>query len=190
MALALRWHHTPAWACVDSRPTGPWHSPFVLRLSLNSSLIAHHCCLEWKNLFLGGKSSFQKNDSLDPIGHGEGHLLSGFARSSLVSPNDVWQLFQLFPFASSNLFLSPLTMTLLTASACPFPYGYAEVEYLFFMPRSQQYLWKTLLSNWSPLSEISVWGIPNRVTIFFQTNVLASTSLIFANGSASTHLVK
>ena len=95
-----------------------------------------------------------------------------------------------FPFASSSLFLSPLTMTLLTVSAYPFPYGYVGVEYLFVMSRLQQYLIKALLSNWSPLSEMSVWGIPNWVTIFFQTNLLASTSLIFANDSASTHLVK
>ena len=38
-------------------------------------------------------------------------------------------------------------MTLLTVSACPFPCGYAEVEYLFVIPRSQQYLLKALLSN-------------------------------------------
>ena len=84
-----------------------------------------------------------------------------------------------FPFASSNLFLSPLTMTLLTTSACPFHCGYAEVEYLFVIPRSQQYFLKALLSNYSLLSEMSVWGIPNRVTIFFQTNFLAFASLIF-----------
>ena len=81
-------------------------------------------------------------------------------------------------------------MTMLTASAYPFPYGYAWVEYLFVMPRSQQYLLKALLSNYSPLSKIRVQGIPNRVTIFFQTTLLASTSLIFANGSVSTDLVK
>ena len=53
------------------------------------------------------------------------------------------------------------------------------MEYLFVMPRSQQYLLKALLSNCSLLSEMSVWGIPNQVTIFFQTNFLASASLIF-----------
>ena len=61
-----------------------------------------------------------------------------------------------FPFASSNLFLSPLTMTLLTVLACPFSFGYARVEYLFVMPRSQQYLLKALLSNYNPMSEMSV----------------------------------
>ena len=94
------------------------------------------------------------------------------------------------PSASSSLFLSPLTMTLLTASACPFLCGCARVEYLFIMPRSQQYLLTALLSNWRPLSKMRVRGIPNQVTIFFQKNLLASTSLIFANGSASIHLVK
>ena len=52
-----------------------------------------------------------------------------------------------FLFASSNLFLSPFTMTLLTASACLFPCGYAGVEYLFFIPRLEQYFLKVLLSN-------------------------------------------
>ena len=51
-----------------------------------------------------------------------------------------------FPFVLSSLFLSPLTMTLLTASAYPFSCGYAKVKYLFVMPRSQQYLLKALLS--------------------------------------------
>ena len=36
-----------------------------------------------------------------------------------------------FPFVLPSLFLSPLTMTLLIVSACPFPYGYGGVEYLF-----------------------------------------------------------
>src|SRR6266702_2939836 len=91
-----------------------------------------------------------------------------------------------FPFASSSLFLSPLTITLLTASACLLPCGYAGVEYLFLMPSSEQYSLKALLSNWSPLSETRARGIPNRVTIFFQTNFFTSTSRMFARGSAST----
>ena len=95
-----------------------------------------------------------------------------------------------FPFASSNLFLSPLTLTLLIASACPFPCGYAGVEYLFIMPRSHQYLLKALLSNCKSLSEMRARGTLNLVTIFFQMNFIASISLIFANGSTSTHLVK
>ena len=37
----------------------------------------------------------------------------------------------IFPFASSNIFLSPFIMTLLTALAYPFPWGYVGVEYLF-----------------------------------------------------------
>ena len=58
------------------------------------------------------------------------------------------------------------------------------------IPNSQQYLLKVLLSNWSPLSEMRVWRILNRVTMFFHTNLLTSTSLMFASSSASTHLVK
>ena len=61
-----------------------------------------------------------------------------------------------FLFASSSLFLSPLTVTLLTVSAYPFPCGYAGVQYLFAVPKSQQYLLKALLSNWRPLFEMRV----------------------------------
>ena len=41
-----------------------------------------------------------------------------------------------------------------------------------------------------PLSKMSVLRIPNRVTIIFQINLLASISLILASSSALTHLVK
>ena len=51
VALALRWHHTLAWACVNNRPIEPWHFLFVLQLSLSSSPIAHYCYSEWKNSF-------------------------------------------------------------------------------------------------------------------------------------------
>ena len=46
VALASRWHHTFAWACVDNRPIEPWQFLFILQLSLSSSLTAYHCCLE------------------------------------------------------------------------------------------------------------------------------------------------
>ena len=45
------------------------------------------------------------------------------------------------------------------------------MEYLFVIPKSQQYLLKALLSNCRTLSKIRVWGNPNWVTIFFQTNL-------------------
>ena len=59
VALASRWHHTLTRACVDNRPIRLCHFLFVLQLSLNSSLIAHNCCSEWKNSFsaLGIQSS-------------------------------------------------------------------------------------------------------------------------------------
>ena len=52
-----------------------------------------------------------------------------------------------FPFVSSSLFFNPSTITLFVASACPLLWGYDGVEYLFFIPKSQQYLQKALLSN-------------------------------------------
>ena len=94
------------------------------------------------------------------------------------------------PFASSNFFFNPSTMTLLVASACPLHCGYAGVEYLFFMPNPQQYLWKALLSNWRQLSDMRVFGILNLVTIFHHTNFFTSWFRMLARGLASTHLVK
>ena len=137
VALALHWHHTPAWACVDNRPVGLWHFLFVLQLSPSSSPIAHHCCLGWKNLFLVWGIQFLEN-SLGTISYWKGRLPCGSTGHSSVCTKDVWQFFHPFSLASSSLFLSPLTMTLLTTSACPFSCGYVGVEYLFVMPRSQQ----------------------------------------------------
>ena len=147
MALALRWHHTLTWACVNNRPVGPWHFLFVLQLSLCSSLIAHHCCLE-KKLVLSVRN---------PVSRGMAVSAPQVIEEG-VSLVDLWGVVWYvqrtcgnssthFPFASSSLFLSPLTMTLLTVSAYPFPYGYVGVEYLFVMSRLQQYLLKALLSD-------------------------------------------
>ena len=44
------------------------------------------------------------------------------------------------PLASSSLFLKLSTITLFVTSAWPLLYGCDGVEYLFFIPRSQQYL--------------------------------------------------
>ena len=95
-----------------------------------------------------------------------------------------------FPFASSSLFFKTSMMTLFVASAWPLLWGYDRVECLFFIPNTQQYLQKVLLSNWSPLSEMRVFGTPNLVTIFRHMNLFTSWSRMFARGSASTHLVK
>ena len=80
------------------------------------------------------------------------------------------------PLTPSNLLFNPLRIALLAASACPLLRGYAGVEYLFMMPRSQQKSQKALLSNCNPLLEMRVFGTPNLVTIFFHTNFLTSTS--------------
>ena len=94
------------------------------------------------------------------------------------------------PLAPSNLLFNLFKIALLTASAYPLLWGYAEVEYLFMMPRSRQKSRKALLSNCNPLLEMRVFGTPNLVTIFFHTNFLTSTSWILAKASASAHLVK
>lgn len=75
---------------------------------------------------------------------------------------------------SSNLFFNPSMIIFFIVSAWPLPWGYAGVEYLFFMPKSQQYLQKALLSNWSPLSDMRVFRTPNLVTMFRHTNLFTS----------------
>ena len=98
MALALRWHHIPTWPCVDSRPIGPWHFLFFLQLSPNSSLIAHRCCLEWKNSSSAWEiQSPEEWQPQSPKSLRRG-LPSGSVRSNSISPKDVWQLFYLFLF--------------------------------------------------------------------------------------------
>ena len=119
-----------------------------------------------------GESSLQRNDSLSPISHREGCLLSGFVRSSPVSPKDVWEPFHPFSLRIIQSLLKSTHYNLLTVLACSFPCGYAGVKYLFVMPRSQQYLLKAFLSNCSPLSEMRVRGILNRTTIFFPSKSL------------------
>ena len=49
MALTSRWCRTLTWACVDNMSIELWHFLFALQLNLNSFLIAHHCCSEWKS---------------------------------------------------------------------------------------------------------------------------------------------
>ena len=92
--------------------------------------------------------------------------------------------------APSNLFFNSFTMALLVASAWSLLYGYARVEYWFVMLKLLQNSLKALLSNCNPLSNTRDSGTLNLVTMFFHTNFLTFTSLMFANNFASTHLVK
>ena len=136
------------------------------------------------------ESNLQRNHSLGLICHWERGLPCWPTRGDLIRPENVLQLFHPFTLNIVQPLLEFAHYDLINSLGLPIPLWIAEVEYLFLMPKSQQYLLKALLSNWRPLSVMRVWGIPNRVTIFFQTNLLASTSVIFANGSTSTHLVK
>lgn len=63
------------------------------------------------------------------------------------------------------------------------------MEYLSLISRSLQYFRKDLFSNCNLLSEINVFGTPNLIIMFFQTNFFTFTSQIFAKVSASTHFV-
>ena len=94
-----------------------------------------------------------------------------------------------FPFASSNLFLSSFTMTLLTVSACPFPCGvgrngifilYTQIRTVF--PESFAIKLKTIIRD-------ECIGNPES-----SNNVLPDEPfdiyMMLARGSASTHLVK
>ena len=75
-------------------------------------------------------------------------------------------------------------------SAKPLLYGYCGVEYEFLIFRLLQKFMYTLLSNCGPLSVIIYCRIPNRQPIFFHTNWTSSLSLIAAEASVSTHLLK
>ena len=46
------------------------------------------------------------------------------------------------------------------------------MEYRLVIPNSQQYSLKFLLSNWRPLSEMSMCRVPKRVIIFFPNEFL------------------
>ena len=102
----------------------------------------------------------------------------------------MWQLLNPFPLGVIQSFLKPIDDDFVGSFGLPVSLGISWVEYLFVIPSSEQYLLKALLSNWSSLSEIRVQGTLNRVTMFLQTNLLASTYLMLASGLASTHLVK
>ena len=121
VALALRWHHTLTWACVDNRPVGPWHFLFVLQLSLCSSPIAHHCCLEKRTHSQRGESSLQRNDSLGPTSHWRGRLPSGPIRCSLVCPKDVWQLFHPFSLCIIQPLFKPTHYDLIDSFSLSIP---------------------------------------------------------------------
>ena len=71
------------------------------------------------------------------------------------------------PFAPSSIFFNLLTIALFITLTWSLLWGYAGFEYLFFISRSPQYLWKTLLSNCKPLSDTKDSDIPNLVPMFF-----------------------
>ena len=81
-------------------------------------------------------------------------------------------------------------MTLSTTLACPFPYGYAGVEYLFIIPKSQQYLLKNFAIKLKTIVRNNSMRDPKPSDNIFPNKSLASMSLIFDNGLALTHLVK
>ena len=58
------------------------------------------------------------------------------------------------------------------------------------MPRFEQKSLKPWLSNYRPLSDIIIIGIPNLQIIFFHTKFQIFASVIVARASASTHFVK
>ena len=94
------------------------------------------------------------------------------------------------PFASSSLVLIILSSVRFVTSVCPFAWGCPSDENWFLMPNPEQKSLKAWLSNYRPLSEIIVSGIPNLQIIFFQTKLWILDSGIVARASALTHLVK
>ena len=165
--LLLKWCDMvlPSWVPAFPRP-GSWH--YLKLFSAPSLLVLVVITSHWHHTLTWVSGGNSLVGSLP------------FSLPSLIKS-------KLFP-SSSSLLLR--VKVLILSLGLSISLEVAEVEYLFVIPKSQQYLLKALLSNWRPLSEIGVWGTPNRVTIFFQIKFLASTSLMLARGSASTHLVK
>lgn len=188
MFLFLHPSHTPALIFADITPARRQRLPFALRPK--SRLLERSCLLlplsNWSVLSVG-----------KPISKGM-IALESYVMDKGVSSVDflgiVWYAHNTWgsssTLVSSNLFFNPSTIILFVAFAWPLPWGYAGVEYLLFMPKSQQYLQKALLSNWSPLSDMRVFGTLNLVTMFSHTNLFMSWSWMLARGSASTHSVK
>ena len=94
------------------------------------------------------------------------------------------------PFTSSNqaliIFCSVRFVTFVCLLAC----GCPRDENWFLIPNSEQKSLKPWLSNYSPLFDIIVCGIPNLQIMFFHTKFWIFAFMIVGSASALTNFVK
>ena len=103
-----------------------FYSKYKKKIVARSERTRSHC---WK-------SNLQRNNNLGYISHWKGVSLMGLRGVVRYVQRTCGNSSTNFPFVSSSLFLSPLTMTLLTASAYPFSCGYAWNIYLLCLGHS------------------------------------------------------
>ena len=160
-----------------------------LRSSIKSSLFSSRLsfCLEWISLSSALGIQFQK-ESQSWL-HRSFKRVSPYCpmRGSLICPKNVWQLFHTFTFCIIQPLLESTHYDLIDSLDLSIPLWISRGGVP--LPNAQ-FITVPPEGFGRPLSEMRVWGILNWVTIFFHTNLLASTSLVFASCSASTHLVK
>ena len=121
VAVASHGHHTIAWVSGGNRLAGSLPFLFFLQLNPNYFLAARHCCWSKGTRSQRWEASLKGDDSLGPISHGK--WVSLVDRRGVVRcvHKTCGSSSTHLSFASSNLFFSALTMTLLTVSTCPFP---------------------------------------------------------------------
>lgn len=81
-------------------------------------------------------------------------------------------------------------MVLFMASTCLLACGCAREENAFLIPRVEENSQNFTLSNCLPLLVTIAWGMPNLQIINLHMKLVVLYSVMVANDSASTHLVK
>ena len=74
------------------------------------------------------------------------------------------------PFCLVQSLLQSVHYDLVHGFDLPISLRIGRVEFRLMIPNSRQYSLKFLLSNYRPLSEMSVRRVPKRVMMFFQMN--------------------
>lgn len=94
------------------------------------------------------------------------------------------------PFAPSSQTLMAFSKVRLVTSVCPLAYGCPGDEKWFLISSLVQKYLNAWLSNFLPLSDMIILGMPNLQTMFFHIKLCTFASVIVARASASTHFVK
>ena len=94
------------------------------------------------------------------------------------------------PFASSNQTLMVFSSAWFITSVYPLACGCPRDKNQFLIPNPKQKFLKSQLSNYHPLSNMIILGIPNLQTMFFHMKFWIFASVIVSSASISTHFVK